>query len=108
MSNNDPTATPLLDSIDDPSGLRTTIPEDESDPGNAAAYFARTVQGMRWELHALMVDLDAIEGLTPPTTMLLPHIIDLLGVVARSEAAYHDLPDDQDIAAARLFVPAAR
>ena len=96
--------TPLLDAIDDPSGLVGAIPEGEDSPGRATAYFVKRVQEIRWELYAMSVDLDAIEGFTPGASMLLPQAIDLLGVVARSEAAYHDLPEG-DVPAHRLFQP---
>jgi hypothetical protein len=91
MSNENPTPTPLLDIIDDPRGMPGGIPDEHSSPGHAGAYFVRRIQQIRWELFGLEGDLDAIEGMTSATGVLLPQVIDLLGVIARAEAACADL-----------------
>ena len=89
---NEPRADGLLAWIDDPLGLRNTMPDDEKNT-RAGAYFVERVQDMRWELWALLIDLDNTQRPTDATTMLVPQVIDLLGVVARAEAAYHDDPE---------------
>jgi hypothetical protein len=82
--------TPLLSSIDDPRGIGDAIPAPYNQPGAAGPYVVERVQEIRWELWGMLSTLDAVEGATAPTERLLPMAIDLLGVVARSEAASAD------------------
>jgi hypothetical protein len=93
MSDKNPT---LLDSIDDPRGIVYVLPDgmdrDDLDEGDVGAHAVQRIQEMRWELHSLTVMLDETEGLTSAASMLIPQAIDLLGVVARAEAAYIDSP----------------
>lgn len=93
---------PLLDSIDNPRGIVHVMPDDveEDDRGE---YFVRRVQEIRWELFGLLVQLDEVEGPTEAAMMLIPHAIDLLGVVARAEAASIDDPESS--LGAGIFYP---
>lgn len=93
---------PLLDSIDDPKGIVHVMPEDVGE-GERGEYFVRRVQEIRWELFGLLVQLDEVEGPTEAAMMLIPHAIDLLGVVARTEAAWID--DSESNLGAGIFYP---
>ncbi|MGZ4185020.1 MAG: hypothetical protein ACXVSF_06505 [Solirubrobacteraceae bacterium] len=89
----EPNPTPLFDSIDDPRGIVYVLPEGLSrdDIGESVGEYAvERIQAIRWELHSLIVMLDETEGLTGAAEMLIPQAIELLGVVARAEAAYID------------------
>jgi hypothetical protein len=92
---------PLFDLVDDPKGICSAIPEDHE--GDAGEYFITRVQEIRWELWGLTVDLDAIEGMTDATSMLMSQVIDLLGVVTRSEALWQDSSDESFDAVRKLF-----
>ena len=58
---------PLRDTINDPRGTVGAIPEEFADAGSAGEYFVKRLQQIRWELWGLLVDLDAIEGMTSAT-----------------------------------------
>ena len=105
MSKPEPTR-PLLDSIDDPRGITSAMPADVLDGGGATEFFVQRVQEIRWELHALWLDLDS-EGVTDAASMVLPMTIDLLGVAVRAEAAYSDDPNGE-AHAPHLFYPGGR
>lgn len=78
------------------------LPEDvEGD--DRGEYFVKRVQEIRWELYGLLVQLDEVEGPTRAAMMLVPHAIDLLGIVARAEATWIDDPESNP--GAGIFYP---
>jgi hypothetical protein len=76
-----------LEDVDDPKGITTTMPEEVMDC-DATAYFVDRVQAIRWELHALLVDLDVTDGCTEEAETLVRHAIEDLGIAARSEVKW--------------------
>lgn len=81
----------LIDTIDDPVGLRTTGLDE-----TGSREFIEYVQEVRWTLWAWLVDMDAQEGVTEIAEDATTEAIRLLGVAARAEAAFVDYVPEED------------